>query len=105
MTPGVNPGVPDPDIPLDNNSAEHHFRPVANFRKNCFGVHSEKFGHITAMMLSIIATLKLNGIVPRVFLQEYFQAIAAHDRVFESIAKDFLPWNLPAESQVRLTAK
>jgi transposase len=40
---GLTVFLTDPDIPLDNNFAERLFRSVANFRKSCFGVHSEKF--------------------------------------------------------------
>jgi len=95
----------DPDIPLDNNSAERLFRPVANFRKSCFGVHSVKFGHITAMMLSIFATLKLNGIVPRSFLYEYFATVAKSNSGPSAIVSEFLPWDLPSPRKERLLSK
>jgi transposase len=95
---GLTLFLTDPAIPLDNNSAERQFRPVANFRKNCFGVHSEKFGHITAMILSIFATLKLNDINIRAFLQEYLQAIAKNPNAIDSTATEFLPWNLSSVS-------
>jgi transposase len=99
---GLTLFLTDPEIPLDTNLAERLFRPLANFRKNCFGVHSEAFGQLTAMMLSIFATLRLNGVCPRLFFTEYFAAVAAAGGQAELIVEQFLPWNLPAERRERL---
>jgi transposase len=90
-----------PDIPMDNNAAERLFRPVANFRKACHGVHSEPSGQITALLLSIFATLRLNGIAPRAFLEEYFAAVAVAGPTAETVSS-FLPWNLPEDRRKRL---
>ncbi len=95
----------DPDIPLDTNLAERLFRPLATFRKNCFGVHSPRFGQITAMMLSIFATLRLNGVYPRFFLTEYFAAVASAGGKAERIVEEFLPWDLPPERRERLVRR
>lgn len=86
---------------MDNNAAERLFRPVANFRKACHGVHSEPSGQITALLLSIFATLRLNGIAPRAFLEEYFAAVAAAGPTAETVSS-FLPWDLPEERRKRL---
>ena len=99
---GLTTFVRDPDIPMDNNAAERLFRPVANFRKACFGVHSERFGHITAMLLSIFATLRLNVVEPRAFLAEYFAAVATNGGADAESAAAFLPWDLPEDRNARL---
>jgi len=90
------------DIPMDNNAAERLFRPVANFRKASYGVHSKAFGEITAMLLSILATLRLNGITPRAFLSEYFAAVAAAGGANADTAAEFRPWDLPEDRAKRL---
>ncbi len=95
----------DPDIPLDNNFAERLFRPVANFRKSCFGVHSEKFGELTALILSVFATIKLNGLPLRSFLYEYFEAVAKTKGHPDRITSEFLPWDLPIQRKKRLLGK
>lgn len=99
---GLTLFLTDPDIPLDTNMAERLFRPVANFRKNCFGVHSKNFGNLTAVMLSIFATLRLNGVSPRLFLAEYFAAVAQAGGEAKRVAGNFLPWDLPEERRKRL---
>lgn len=98
---GLTVFLRDPDIPMDNNAAERLFRPVANFRKACHGVHSEPSGQITALLLSIFATLRLNGIAPRALLEEYFAAVAAAGPTAETVSS-FLPWDLPEERRKRL---
>ena len=100
---GLTVFVSDPGIPMDNNAAERLFRPLAKLRKASYGVHSEHFGHITAMLLSIFATLRLNNIAARPFLREYFSAAAARGGVIDAEAvKAFLPWHLPEERRKRL---
>lgn len=102
---GLKLFLTDPDIPLDNNFAERLFRPVANFRKSCFGVHSEKFGELTAMVLSVFATIKLNRLPLRPFLYEYFEAVAKTSGHPDRITSEFLPWNLPVQRSERLLGK
>lgn len=99
---GLTVFLRDPDIPMDNNFAERLFRPVANFRKASYGVHSEHSGEITALLLSVFATLRLNGIAPRAFLVEYFAAVAAAGGADAGTATAFLPWNLSEDRRKRL---
>ena len=102
---GLTVFLRDPDIPMDNNFAERLFRPVANFRKASYGVHSKKFGEITALLLTVFATLRLNGIAPRAFLAEYFAAVAASGGLDAGSVSEFLPWNLSGERKKRLVRK
>lgn len=101
---GLTLFVNDDNISMDNNFAEQLFRPVANFRKSSYGVHSEEYGNVTAMLLSIFGTFKLNNIRARAYLQEYLAAVAtvSIDQA-DSIVNKFLPWDLPEEKKKRLT--
>ena len=102
---GLTVFLRDPDIPMDNNFAERLFRPVANFRKASYGVHTKEFGKITALLLSVFATLRLNGIAPCAFLVEYFAAIAAAGGANADTATAFLPWDLPEDRKKRLVCE
>ena len=102
---GLKLFLTDPDIPLDNNFAERLFRGVANFRKSCFGVHSKKFGELTAIVLSVFTTIKLNKLPLRSFLYEYFEAVAKTNGHPDRIRNEFLPWDLPLQRRERLLGK
>jgi len=102
---GLTLFLTDPAIPLDNNFGERLFRSVANFRKSCFGVHSEKFGELTAVAMSVFATIKLNKIPLRSFLSDYFEAVATANGHPERITDEFLPWALPEKRRERLLGK
>jgi transposase len=100
---GLTLFVNDDNIAMDNNFAERLFRPVATFRKSSYGTHSERFGDITAMLMSIFGTLRLNNIRAREYLKEYFVAAAASSADLDSVVGEFMPWNLPEEKIKRLT--
>ena len=102
---GLNVFVDHPEIPMDNNETERNFRDVARFRRNCFGVFSERFGQIAALLLTILATLRKNAIPLRAYLTHYFQAVAAnHGRAPEALT-GLLPWDLSAEMRARLQCR
>ena len=63
---------------------------------------SEKFAKITAMMLSIFATLKLNGVNARAFLRLYFEAVALNGSKPLKCVEEFLPWSLSKKVCARL---
>ena len=97
---GLTVIVDHPRIPMDNNHAERLFRALANFRKSSYGVFSKNFVSITAMMLSIFGTLKLNGIDARGYLICYFQAVAENNGNAPSDLTPFLPWNWSSAKRV-----
>ena len=94
--------VDRPEIPMDNNLGEQEFRDLAKMRNNSNGVFSEKFAKITAMMLSIFATLKLNGVNARAFLRLYFEAVALNGSKPLKCVEEFLPWSLSKKVCARL---
>ena len=91
---GLNVFVENPHIPMDNNLVERKFRVVARFRHNCYGVFSEKFGQITARILSILATLEVCGIDIRKYLKLYFRevALSGGNAPAPEVLKELLPW-------------
>jgi len=60
----------DPTIPLDNNAAERAMRHVVIGRKNWTFAGSVEGGHRAAKIYSIVATCRLNGLDPFVYLRD-----------------------------------
>ncbi len=60
-------------IPMDNNAMERCLRKPALGRKNYYGSGAEWSGRLAAMLFSLLATLDLWGINPRLWLTEYLQ--------------------------------
>ena len=92
---GLNVFVENPTIPMDNNSVERRFRPLARFRNNCYGVFSEEFGQIAVRFMSIFATLQICGIDIRSYFKIYFEEVAKNNgQAPESeILEKLLPWD------------
>lgn len=53
--------VEDARVPLDNNAVENVIRPIALGRKNWLFVGSQQAGERAAVLMSLIASAKLNG--------------------------------------------
>jgi transposase len=68
---GLTMCLEDPEIPLDNNRQERHFRSHVVGRKTWYGTHSEQGAETAAILFTIVETCKLNGVNPR----EYFPSI------------------------------
>jgi len=100
---GLTVFVDNPEIPMDNNQSERAFRDVARFRQNCNGVFSEKFGEITAMMLTIFATLRKTGISLRGYLQFYLEGVAANHGHPPQDLTGLCPWDLDESTRERLS--
>jgi len=60
----------DGSVSLDNNASERAMRHVVIGRKNWMFAGSESGGHRAATIYSIIATCKLNGLDPFVYLRD-----------------------------------
>ncbi|NRA37526.1 MAG: IS66 family transposase [Planctomycetes bacterium] len=98
---GLNVFVDNPTIPMDNNLVERRFRVLARFRHNCYGVFSEKFGQITARMLSIFATLELCGLNVRAYLELYFSAVAENNGRAPEKLDALLPWKSKLQERLQ----
>ncbi len=95
--------IDHPEVPMDNNEAERSFRDVARFRQNCNGVFSEKFGKITAMMLTIFATLRKTGISLSRYLKFYLGCVAANNGAPLEDLTGLCPWDLSESTRERLS--
>jgi transposase len=102
---GLTRFVDDPRIPLDNNAMERRFRGPALGRKNYYGSGSLWSGRLAAMLFSILATLSMWGINPRLWLKWYLDSCATAGGRAPADIVPFLPWNLTPEQLVKLRKK
>ena len=73
---GLSVFVDVPDVPMDNNAAEREFRDAVIGRKLSLGLDSEMGAQLTAMMYSVIGTIKQNGLDVGRCLKDYLDACA-----------------------------
>jgi hypothetical protein len=81
----------DSRIELDNNPVERAIRPVALGRKNHLFAGSDGGGERWAMVSSLIATAKLNGVEPYTYLQDVLHRMVDGHPINQ--IDDLLPWN------------
>jgi transposase len=99
---GLTLFVDDPKIPMDNNGSERIVRGPAMGRKNYYGSGSLWSVCLTAAMFSILATLKLWNLNPRLWLTWYLEACAAAGGKPPADIEPFLPWNLTDQRRQEL---
>jgi hypothetical protein len=87
--PALSRFLDDGRIELDNNPVERAIRPVALGRKNHLFAGSDGGGERWAMVASLIATAKLNGIEPYAYLQDVQRMVDGHTI---NRLDDLLPW-------------
>lgn len=91
---GLTTFLENPTVPMDNNSAERGLRGSVVGRKNYYGSGSVKSAYFTAMMFTIIQTLLIWQINPRLWLSKFFNYRSSYPE--ESI-DSWLPWNMDKE--------
>jgi transposase len=100
--PGLTLFVDDPRIPMDNNGSERRLRGPALGRKNYYGSGAEWSGRLAAALFSILATLKLWQVNPRLWLNWYLQSCAEAGSQAPTDIEPFLPWNLSEDRRTNL---
>jgi transposase len=100
---GLTLFVDDPRIPMDNNRSERLLRGPALGRKNYYGSGALWSGRLAAALFSLLATLKLWQINPRLWLHWYLQSCAEAGGQAPKDIEPFLPWNLPKEMRAKLS--
>lgn len=100
---GLTHFVADPRIPMDNNLSERRLRGPALGRKNYYGSGALWSGRLAAMLFSILATLKLWQINPRLWLNWYLQRCAEAGSRAPTDTEPFLPWNLSPDTRAKLS--
>lgn len=91
---GLTRFVDDPQLPLDNNTAERFIRTPVVGRKNFYGSGSDWSAHLAAMMYSLAMTAQVWGINIRSWLQSYLHACIDHGNHPPSDLAPFLPWQM-----------
>ncbi len=99
---GLTLFVDHPEVPMDNNTAERTVRDPVCGRKQFFGSYAEWAGYLAATMFSVLATLELWGINPRLWLHSYFEACAQAGGKAPPDAARWLPWNLPLHERAAM---
>lgn len=92
--PGLVLFLDHPWLDLDNNASERALRPAVVGRKNFYGSGSQWSGQLAATMMSLLNTVRLWGLNPRLWLSAYLQACAeAGGRAPDHLAR-FVPWQM-----------
>ena len=94
---GLTVFVDHPDVPMDNNTGERTVRTAVVGRKNYYGSGSRWSGELTAMMFSLLMTVKLWDINPRTWLSAWLHACAANGNQAPNDLSAFLPWKMNEE--------
>jgi transposase len=81
----------DGRIELDNNAVERAIRPVALGRKNHLFAGSDGGGRRWAVICSLIASAKLNGVEPYAYLRDVLERMVAGHPA--SRLDQLLPWS------------
>jgi transposase len=96
---GLTLFVEHPEIPMDNNAVERTLREPVVGRKNYAGSRALWSGQLLVQLLSLLATLKLWGLNPRLWLTAYLEARAQAGGHVPPDPSRWLPWNLSKEQQ------
>jgi len=95
--------VDDPILEIDNNLAERTLRMVAVGRKNWMFAGSEAGAERAAIIYSLVASCKLNGIDPFAYFRDVLEKVTTYP---VSKINDLLPsnWKKPEESANKAVA-
>ena len=89
----------DGRICLSNNAAERALRTLALGRRSWLFAGSDRGGQRAAMMCSLIATAKMNGVDPQAWLTDTLARIANHPA---HRLDELMPWNWTPPAQAIL---
>ena len=101
---GLSVFVDNPQVPMDNNSAERAFRKAVIGRRLSFGSDSEDGAKFTAIMYSVVGTLAMNGIDVRRWLEAWLKACAKNGGKPPDDLSPWLPWSMSEERRRKFTA-
>ena len=83
----------DGRVEIDSNPVENTIRPIAMLRKNALFAGSPVGGRNWAVMASMMATCRMNGVEPYAYLNWVFAQMAYG--LPRSQYDTLLPWNCP----------
>ncbi len=102
---GLTIFVDNPDVPMDNNTAERAIRPAVIGRKNFYGSGAQWSAQLLVMVLSIFQTLEKWDINTHLWLNAYLQACAENSRSAPADLSTFLPWEMTEEQRLMMAVK
>lgn len=90
---GLTVFLTDGRVEIDSNPVENTIRPIAMLRKNALFAGSPVGGRNWAVMASLMATCRMNGVEPYAYLNWVFERMA--NGLPRSQYDTLLPWNCP----------
>lgn len=92
---GLTVFVEHPSVPMDNNESERALREAVLARESYYGSRAVWSGELTSHLMTIYATLEVNGINPKTWMSEYLKACAENDGLPlpDKQMQKFYPWN------------
>lgn len=94
--------VEDGRLSIDNNAAEREIKQVVIGRKNWLFADSVDGAHTNAIMYSLVATAKVNGLDPYLYLVELYRKVPNLKSSDE--LKALMPWNIKLQNNQMLKA-
>jgi transposase len=101
--PGLTVFATQPQIPLDNNSAEQALRLPVTGRKNFYGSGSLWSARLAAAILTVLQTVRLWDLNPHHWLFEWLQACADNGGQPPPDLSPFLPWAMTSARRQALS--
>ena len=89
---------------IRDNAAERALRGPVIGRRLSFGSDSETGARFTALMYSVVATLKINRVDVRRWLGAWLEACAENGGQPPEDASPWLPWSMSEERRLALMA-
>ncbi|NNF96069.1 MAG: IS66 family transposase, partial [Halobacteria archaeon] len=99
---GLTVFVNNPQVPMDNNTAERRMRNPGMGRKNYYGSGSQWSAELAAMMFSLFQTLLLWQLNPHHWLYSYLTACAENGGQPPADITPFIPWMMSEERKQQL---
>ena len=94
--PGLVLFLDDVRLELDTNTVERAIRPIALGRKNSLFAGSDGGAHHWAIVASLVATARLNGVEPLAWLTDVLERVVS-ERTKAYELERLLPWAWQAE--------
>ena len=99
---GLTVFVNNPQVPMDNNTAERRMRNPSMGRKNYYGSGSQWSAELAAMMFSLFQTIILWKLNPHHWLTRYLTSCAENGGHPPVDISPFIPWLMSEERKQTL---
>lgn len=100
---GLTCFLDDGRLELDTNAVEREIRPIVLCRQNALFAGNDSGAEHWAIVATLIASAKLNGVNPLAYLTDALERIVA-GRIINTGLDSLLPWNWRPDSSAELAA-